>query len=88
MGSTVNEVKKFKKGCIITETIIDGTVFKITEEYRDNKGEVVYIYEYFPTVEENLDAYKKEQKMTHTNGIKDKHKTKVNKKLEKNRKRG
>ena len=47
MGNTiVKENKKYRQGYVFTETIVDGDVFKITEEYKDDKGEVVYIYEY------------------------------------------
>lgn len=107
MGSTVKEVKSYRKGCMITETIVDGDLYKITEEYRDNKGNVVYIYEYFPTVEEILAHYNKSKKITPVEWLKKQkaeteeekkekcqkinkeiHKQKVNKKLEKNRKRG
>ena len=50
MGNTiVKENKKYRQGYVITETIVDGDIFKITEEYKDDKGEVVYIYEYYPT---------------------------------------
>lgn len=48
MGSTVRTTKKYRQGLVITETIIDKEVYKVTEEYKDDNGDVVYIYEYYP----------------------------------------
>ena len=61
MGNTVKEVKKYRQGYAITETILDGDMVKVTEEYKDDKGEVVYIYEYYPTPEELMKAYSKKK---------------------------
>lgn len=47
MGVQTN--KKYRQGYVITETIVDGDIYKITEEYKDDEGNVVYIYEYYPT---------------------------------------
>ena len=59
MGTTiVKENKKYRQGYVITETIVDGDIFKITEEYKDDKGEVVYIYEYYPTTGQLMQAQK------------------------------
>ena len=63
MGNTiVKENKKYRQGYVITETIVDGDIFKITEEYKDDKGEVVYIYEYYPTTGELMKAHKDKEK--------------------------
>ena len=63
MGNTiVKEIKKYRQGYVITETIVDGDIFKITEEYKDDKGEVVYIYEYYPTTGELMKAQKEKEK--------------------------
>ena len=59
MGVQTN--KKYRQGCEITETIVDGDIFKITEEYKDDKGNVVYIYEYYPTTGELMKAHKNKQ---------------------------
>ena len=62
MGNTiVKENKKYRQGLVITETIVDGDIFKITEEYKDDKGEVVYIYEYYPTTGELMKAFSKKK---------------------------
>lgn len=39
MGVQTN--KKYRQGYEITETIVDGDIFKITEEYKDDEGNVV-----------------------------------------------
>lgn len=62
MGNTITENKKYRPGLVITETIVDGDIFKITEEYKDDKGEVVYIREYYPTPKELIKAYTKNKK--------------------------
>lgn len=63
MGNTiVKENKKYRQGYVITETIVDGDIFKITEEYKDDKGEVVYIYEYYPTTGKLMKAQKEKEK--------------------------
>ena len=59
MGVQTN--KKYRQGCDITETIDDGDIFKITEEYKDNEGNVVYIYEYYPTTGELMKEHKNKQ---------------------------
>ena len=59
MGVQTN--KKYRQGCEITETIVDGDIFKITEEYKDDAGNVVYIYEYYPTTGELMKAHKNKQ---------------------------
>ena len=48
MGSIVRTIKKYRPGLVITETILDKEVYKVTEEYKDDNGDVVYIYEYYP----------------------------------------
>ena len=71
MGNTiVKENKKYRQGYVITETIVDGDIFKITEEYKDDKGEVVYIYEYYPTTEELRKAQKEKEKPQNKKGFK------------------
>lgn len=63
MGNTiVKENKKYRQGYVITETIVDGDIFKITEEYKDDKGEVVYIYEYYPRTDEVLKAQRQKER--------------------------
>ena len=59
MGVQTN--KKYRQGYVITETIVDGDIFKITEEYKDDEGNVVYIYEYYPTTVELMKAHKNKQ---------------------------
>lgn len=59
MGVQTN--KKYRQGYITTETIVDGDIFKITEEYKDDKGNVVYIYEYYPTTGELMKEHKNKQ---------------------------
>lgn len=48
MGSTVRTNKKYRQGLEITEIVVDDEVYKVTEEYKDDNGDVVYIYEYYP----------------------------------------
>lgn len=62
MGNTIQEVKKYRQGCVITELLVDGDLYKVTEEYKDDQGEVVYIYEYYPTPGELLKAQKEKEK--------------------------
>ena len=57
MGSTIKENKKYRQGYVVTETIVDGDVWKITEEYKDEQGNIVYVYEYYPTAGQNMKAY-------------------------------
>lgn len=59
MGVQTN--KKYRQGYEITETIVDGDIFKITEEYKDDEGNIVYIYEYYPTTGELMKAHKNKQ---------------------------
>ena len=59
MGVQTN--KKYRQGYEITETIVDGDIHKITEEYKDDEGNVVYIYEYYPTTGELMKAHKNKQ---------------------------
>lgn len=59
MGVQTN--KKYRQGYEITETIVDGDIYKITEEYKDDAGNVVYIYEYYPTTGELMKAHKNKQ---------------------------
>lgn len=68
MGNTiVKENKKYRQGLVITETIVDGDIFKITEEYKDDKGEVVYIYEYYPTTGQLFKAMKEREQPNKNN---------------------
>ena len=83
MGNTVKEFKKYRQDCEITETYVDGDLYKITEEYKDDQGEVVYVYEYYPTPGEMLKA----QKQKETTKNKKKNESKINKKLAKNKKK-
>ena len=62
MGSTIKENKKYRQGYVVTETIVDGDLWKITEEYKDEQGNVVYIYEYYPTTEQNMKEYNERMK--------------------------
>ena len=65
MGNTiVKENKKHRQGYVITETIVDGDIFKITEEYKDDEGNVVYIYEYYPTTGQLMKEHKNKQVTT------------------------
>ena len=59
MGVQTN--KKYRQGYEITETIVDGDIFKITEEYKDDEGNVVYIYEYYPTTGQLMKEHKNKQ---------------------------
>ena len=59
MGVQTNT--KYRQGYVITETIVDGDIHKITEEYKDDEGNVVYIYEYYPTTGELMKAHKNKQ---------------------------
>ena len=59
MGVQTN--KKYRAGMVITETIVDGDIYKITEEYKDDAGNVVYIYEYYPTTGELMKAHKEKK---------------------------
>ena len=59
MGVQTN--KKYRQGYEITETIVDGDIHKITEEYKDDEGNVVYIYEYYPTTGELMKEHKNKQ---------------------------
>lgn len=59
MGVQTN--KKYRQGYVIIETIVDGDIHKITEEYKDDEGNVVYIYEYYPTTGELMKAHKNKQ---------------------------
>lgn len=80
MGNTIiKENKKYGQGYVITETFVDGDLYKITEEYKDDNGEIVYVYEYFPTVGEIMKAKKQEEKKVEKN----KQLNKTNKKLDK-----
>ena len=62
MGNTIKENKKYRQGYVVTETIVDGDLWKITEEYKDEQGNVVYIYEYYPTTEQNMKEYNERMK--------------------------
>ena len=62
MGNTIKENKKYRQGYVVTETIVDGDLWKITEEYKDEQGNVVYVYEYYPTTGQNMKEYKERMK--------------------------
>lgn len=71
MGNTnIKEVRKYRQDCEVVEMYVDGDLYKITEEYKDDQGEVVYIYEYYPTPGQILKAQKENE-------------SKINKKLNK-----
>ena len=59
MGVQTNT--KYRQGYVITETIVDGDIHKITEEYKDDEGNVVYIYEYYPTTGQLMKEHKNKQ---------------------------
>ena len=59
MGVQTN--KKYRQGYVITETIVDGDIHKISEEYKDDEGNVVYIYEYYPTTGVLMKEHKNKQ---------------------------
>lgn len=61
MRNTQHEVKKYRDKYVVTETYVDGEIFKIKEEYMDDEGEIIYIYEYFPTSEQMLKSYNKKE---------------------------
>lgn len=46
MSGIVTTNKKYRPGVITTETIVDGDVWKVVEEYTDDDGQVVYVREY------------------------------------------
>lgn len=63
MGNTnIKEVRKYRQDCEVVEMYVDGDLYKITEEYKDDQGEVVYIYEYYPTPGQILKAQKEKEK--------------------------
>lgn len=62
MSNPVKEVKKYRQGVVTTETIVDGDIFKIKEEYKDDNGDVVYVYEYYPTTGELMKAFRENNK--------------------------
>ena len=63
MGNTnIKEVRKYRQDCEVVEIYVDGDLYKITEEYKDDQGEVVYIYEYYPTPGQILKAQKEKEK--------------------------
>lgn len=62
MGSTIKENKKYRQGYVVTETIVDGDLWKITEEYKDEQGNIVYVYEYYPTAGQNMKEYDERMK--------------------------
>lgn len=63
MGNTnIKEVRKYRQDCVITELLVDGDLYKVTEEYKDDQGEVVYVHEYYPTPGELLKAQKEKEK--------------------------
>ena len=77
MGNTnIKEVRKFRQDCEVVEMYVDGDLYKITEEYKDDQGEVVYIYEYYPTPGQILKAQKERVKKQY------KTENKINKKLD------
>lgn len=65
MGVQTN--KKYRQGYVTTETIVDGDIYKITEEYKDDEGNVVYIYEYYPTTGELMKEHKNKNKQVTKN---------------------
>lgn len=75
--SAIRKNIKHRDGYTITETIIDGDIWTITEEYRDDEGNVIYIYDYCPTIGKTLKQYNERKNS--------KYETKINKKLRKNR---
>lgn len=63
MGNTnIKEIRKYRQDCEVVEIYVDGDLYKITEEYKDDQGEVVYIYEYYPTPGQILKAQKEKEK--------------------------
>lgn len=78
MGNTnIKEVRKYRQDCEVVEMYVDGDLYKITEEYKDDQGEVVYIYEYYPTPGQILKEQKENIRKQYKN------ESKVNKKLNK-----
>lgn len=65
MGKTTRTVEKHRQGYDRIETYIDGDLYKIVEEYKDNEGNVVYIYEYYPTTGELLKNQKRKNNDKH-----------------------
>ncbi len=123
MATTIQTNTYFKDDMIFKETIVDGEVYEIVEQYLDEEGEVIYEYkhDYSPgkllQMHKELEAQKHDLDYYGAKGVirmldaekrreeqekkrieeekrlkKEKNKAaynkKVNKKLEKNRKRG
>ena len=61
MGKTTQTVEKHRQGYDRIETYVDGDLYKIVEEYKDDEGNVVYIYEYYPTTGELLKHQNKKE---------------------------
>lgn len=88
MRNTQHEIKKYRDKYVVTETYVDGELFKIKEEYMDDEGEIIYIYEYFPTSGQMLKSYnEKENKKKDKNKKKRKGTSNGVQKKNKNRKR-
>ena len=81
-NTTIKEIRKCRKGYDIVEMYVDDDLYKITEEYKDDEGEIIYVYEYYPTVGELFrDKKKKEEKQEKVK--KNRPNNKINKKLDK-----
>lgn len=93
MRNTQHEVKKYREKYVVTETYVDGELFKIKEEYYGDNKEIVYVYEYFPRTDQMLNAYnenenKKKEHDKKNNNKKNKNNKKKKNKNKKNKKKG
>lgn len=52
MAARIETNTYYRPGMIIKETIVDGDIFEIVEQYLDENGELIYEYKHDYTVEE------------------------------------
>ena len=119
MKSTITTNTYYKKDMIIKETIVDGDIFEIVEQYLDENGDLIYEYKHDYTpgklmkiheelmnqthdldyygakgvmkqidIAERKKANEEKEKRIKKERNKAQYNAKLNKKLEKNRKRG
>jgi hypothetical protein len=71
MRTTTRKVEKHRQGYDRIEIYVDEDLFKIIEEYKDDEGNVVYVYEYYPTTGE---LFKHQNKKENKKDVKKKNK--------------
>lgn len=90
MKSTITTNTYYREDCVIKETIVDGDVFEIVEQYFDEDGYLIYERTCDYSTEELMKLRRQQErkeKYQKENKKKTDKQSKVNKKLEKNRKR-